>query len=116
MYTNESMQLHEHGYICQHQRCAGPHHCVVARPQVVDISVGTSVPTISNFRALPTPGNAIWPQFLLDIDYQGAHVNTLTALQSVDPNACTVATSSDNSAYGSGDRGLIAQARSVKLR
>ncbi len=52
----------------------GLHQHVMARPQVVDISVGTSVPTINNFRALPTPGNAIWPQFLLDIDYQGAQL------------------------------------------
>ena len=44
----------------------------LALAQVVDISVGTSVPAISNFRALPTPGNAIWPQILLDIEYQGA--------------------------------------------
>ena len=42
------------------------------RLQVVDISIGTSIPSLSNFRALPTPGAAIWPQILLDIEYRGA--------------------------------------------
>jgi len=49
--------------------------------QVLDISVGTSVPTISNFRALPAPGNAIWPQFLLDVDYQGAQMGASTDIR-----------------------------------
>jgi hypothetical protein len=39
--------------------------------QVVDICVGRSVPEVNNFRALPTPSGAIWPQFLLDISYRG---------------------------------------------
>ena len=39
--------------------------------QVVDICVGRSVPEVNNFRALPTPSSAIWPQFLLDISYRG---------------------------------------------
>lgn len=41
--------------------------------QVVDICVGTSIPALSNFRALPTPGGAIWPQVMLDIEYKGSH-------------------------------------------
>ena len=54
--------------------------------------MGTSVPTISNFRALPTPGNAIWPQFLLDIDYQGAQLDggVPAASQSQSLQCCTV--------------------------
>lgn len=39
--------------------------------KVVDICVGRSVPEVDNFRALPTPSGAIWPQFLLDISYRG---------------------------------------------
>ncbi len=36
--------------------------------------MGRSVPEVDNFRALPTPSSAIWPQFLLDIAYRGALV------------------------------------------
>ena len=49
--------------------------------------MGTSVPTINNFRALPTPGNAIWPQFLLDIDYQGAQLTQAPADHSQIPKS-----------------------------
>ena len=44
--------------------------------QVVDICVGRSVPEVNNFRSLPTPSGAIWPQFLLDISYRGVYVVT----------------------------------------
>ncbi len=40
--------------------------------QVVDVDVGCTVPTVRNLRALPTPGAAIWPQALFDLDYEGA--------------------------------------------
>ena len=39
--------------------------------QVVDVCVGRSVPEVDDFRALPTPRGAIWPQMLLDISYRG---------------------------------------------
>ena len=43
-----------------------------ARVQVVDVDVGCTVPTVRYLRALPTPGAAIWPQALFDLDYEGA--------------------------------------------
>jgi len=45
-----------------------------ARLQVVDVDVGCTVPTVRNLRALPTPGAAIWPQALFDLDYEGARL------------------------------------------
>lgn len=48
--------------------------------QVVDISVGQSVPEVSNFRSLPSPDSAIWPQFLVDVSYHGKCIADLLAL------------------------------------
>ncbi len=45
--------------------------------------MGRSVPEVDNFRALPTPSGAIWPQMLLDISYRGARRNVLPDLHPV---------------------------------
>ncbi len=39
--------------------------------QVVDVDMGSSVPTITNLRALPCPTDALWPQVVFDLDYPG---------------------------------------------
>jgi hypothetical protein len=39
--------------------------------QVVDVDLGSSVPTIANLRALPCPTDALWPQVVFDLDYPG---------------------------------------------
>ena len=46
-------------------RCACP-------AQVVDVDLGSNVPTITNLRALPCPADALWPQVVFDLDYPGA--------------------------------------------
>lgn len=37
----------------------------------LDIDIGSSVPHISNLRALPTPDAVIWPQVMFDLEYEG---------------------------------------------
>lgn len=39
--------------------------------QVVDVSVGQTVPEVSHFRSLPSPTSDIWPQFMMDFCYRG---------------------------------------------
>ncbi|KAK9842538.1 hypothetical protein WJX81_005057 [Elliptochloris bilobata] len=39
--------------------------------EVIDVDLGSAVPTVRNLRALPTPTAAIWPQVLFDLDYEG---------------------------------------------
>ena len=44
--------------------------------QVVDVDLGSSVPTIANLRALPCPTDALWPQVVFDLDYPGDPLTT----------------------------------------
>ena len=39
--------------------------------QVIEVDLGSMVPTISNLRALPCPTAALWPQAVFDVDYGG---------------------------------------------
>ena len=39
--------------------------------QIVDIDMGCGVPLIHNLQAMPSPSSAIWPQLLLDFEYEG---------------------------------------------
>ena len=44
--------------------------------QIVDIDLGSGVPLIHNLQAMPSPGSAIWPQLLLDFEYEGKPLKT----------------------------------------
>ena len=39
--------------------------------QVIEVDLGSTVPGISNLRALPCPTANIWPQAIFDLDYGG---------------------------------------------
>jgi hypothetical protein len=39
--------------------------------EVVGVDCGGTAPTLRNWRALPQPGLAAWPQVLFDMRYQG---------------------------------------------
>lgn len=39
--------------------------------QVIEVDLGSTVPAISNLRALPCPTAALWPQAVFDLDYGG---------------------------------------------
>ena len=39
--------------------------------EVVSVSMGSTVPSVRNFAALPTPDDAIWPQIVFDLYYAG---------------------------------------------
>lgn len=51
--------------------------CRLQRPdyiqslEVVGVDCGSTAPSLCNWRALPQPGAAIWPQLLFDMRYQG---------------------------------------------
>ncbi|GAB4822481.1 hypothetical protein N2152v2_009527 [Parachlorella kessleri] len=64
--------------------------------EVVSVSMGSTVPTVRNFAALPTPDDAIWPQLVFDLYYAGTF--TLTLETKVDPR--------DAAAWGRFDRAL----------
>lgn len=48
--------------------------------------MGNTVPHISNLRALPTPGDSIWPQAVFDLDYSGGACTSVSGLM---PLWCT---------------------------
>ena len=42
--------------------------------------MGSTVPHITNLRALPTPSNSIWPQAVFDLDYSGGACASVSGL------------------------------------
>ena len=45
--------------------------------EVISVEPGTSAPSLKNFAALPQPGDAVWPQLIYDVKYQGSFTVTI---------------------------------------